>query len=81
MTTYVMKVMIAFDQLANAVIGGHPDETLSAAAHRRHLEGRSGWRNLINGLFWWQEDHCRDAHINEAGRKHLPKTYADKAGK
>jgi hypothetical protein len=81
MTTYVMKVLIAVDQLANAVRGGHPDETLSAAAHRRHLEGRSGWRNLINGLFWWQGDHCRDAHINEMARKHLPKTYADKAGK
>ena len=25
--TYVMKVLIAVDQLANAVRGGHPDET------------------------------------------------------
>ena len=80
MTTYVMKVLIAFDQLANAVRGGHPDETLSAAAHRLHVGGRSGWRNLINALFWWQEDHCRDAHLNEMARKHLPKTYADQAG-
>lgn len=48
MTTYVMNVLIAADQLANTVRGGHPDETLSAAAHRRHLEGRSGWRNVIN---------------------------------
>lgn len=75
MTTYVMKVLIAFDQLANAVRGGHPDETLSAAAHRRHLEGRSGWRNLINGLFWWQGDHCLDAHQSELSRKQLPKEY------
>lgn len=81
MTTYVMKVLIAVDQLANAVRGGHPDETLSAAAHRQHMDGRSVWRNLINALFWWQEDHCRDAHINEMARKHLPKTYADQAGK
>lgn len=76
---YPMRVAIAFDQLANTVRGGQPDETLSAWAHRLHLKGRSGWRNLINGLFWWQEDHCRDAHINEAGRKHLPTAYADKA--
>jgi hypothetical protein len=75
MTTYVMKVLIAFDQLANAVIGGHPDETLSAAAHRRHLEGRSGWRNFINGLFWWQQDHCLDAHQSELNRKQMPKEY------
>lgn len=75
MTTYAMKVLIAVDQLANAVRGGHPDETLSAAAHRRHLEGRSGWRNLINTLFFWQGDHCLDAHTNEMARKHLPKEY------
>lgn len=75
MTTYVMKVLIAVDQLANAVRGGHPDETLSAAAHRRHLDGRSGWRNFINGLFFWQEDHCREAHVSELRRKQLPKEY------
>ena len=75
MTTYVKRVLIAFDQLANAVRGGHPDETLSAAAHRRHLEGRSGWRNLINALFFWQEDHCLDAHQSELNRKQLPKEY------
>lgn len=75
MTTYVMKVLIAFDQLANAVRGGHPDETLSAAAHRSHEAGKSGWRNLINALFWWQEDHCRDAHASELQRKQLPKEY------
>lgn len=75
MTTYVMKVLIAVDQLANAVRGGHPDETLSAAAHRGHLEGRSGWRNLINALFFWQGDHCRDAHASEVARKQLPKEY------
>lgn len=75
MTTYVMKVLIAVDQLANALRGGHPDETLSAAAHRRHLAGKSGWRNFINALFFRQEDHCRDAHASELARKQLPKEY------
>ena len=73
--TYGMKVLIAVDQLANAVRGGHPDETLSAAAHRHHLEGRSGWRNCINALFFWQDDHCREAHASELNRKQLPKEY------
>ena len=76
MTTYVMKVLIAVDQLANAVIGGHPDETLSAAAHRRHLEGNSGWRNFINRIFFWQEDHCKDAYESEKSRRQLPKEYS-----
>ena len=73
--TYVTKVLIAVDQFANAVRGGHPDETLSAAAHRRHLEGRSGWRNLINALFFWQGDHCEHAHRSELHRRHLPREY------
>ena len=72
---YFLRNAIAFDQQLNALRGGHPDETLSAAAHRRHLEGKSGWRNLINALFWWQEDHCRDAHASELQRKQLPKEY------
>lgn len=73
--SYLLRVAIAADQFANAVRGGEPDETLSAAAHRGHLEGRSGWRNLINALFFWQEDHCRDAHQSELDRKQLPKEY------
>ena len=72
---YPMRVAIAFDQLANTVRGGQPDETLSAWAHRLHLKGRSGWRNLINVLFFWQGDHCLDAHQSELNRKQLPKEY------
>ena len=34
-----------------------------------------GLRNLINGLFWSQKDHCRDAHQSELDRKQLPKEY------
>lgn len=74
--SYLLRVAIGFDQLANAVRGGEPDETLSAAAHRLHLKGRSGWRNLINRLFFWQEDHCYAAHQSEVKRRHLPKEYS-----
>lgn len=73
--SYLLRVAVGFDQLANAVRGGEPDETLSAAAHRRHLEGRSGWRNLINALFFWQGDHCQEAYMSEKNRKQLPKEY------
>jgi hypothetical protein len=34
-----------------------------------------GLRNLINDLFWSQEDHCRDAHQSELNHKQLPKEY------
>ena len=34
-----------------------------------------GVRTMINGLFWWQGYHCRDAHQSELNRKQLPKEY------
>lgn len=79
--TYLSKCLLAVDQLANAIAGGHPDETLSARAYRAHMAGRSGWRRLINAIFFWQVDHCLSAFRNELARKHMPKEYADKAGK
>lgn len=36
-----------------------------------------GPRNLINGLFWWQGDHCCDARASERDRKQLPKEYQE----
>ena len=62
---YIRNIAIAANQLANALMGGWPDETLSARAHRRHLRGRSHMRELLNILHFWQRDHCRAAY--EAG--------------
>lgn len=71
-----MQVLIAFDQLLNALLGGMADETLSARAHRQHRKGRSAMRNLINAIFFWQEDHCGMAYASEFARKHLPSVYS-----
>ena len=70
-----MRVAIAFDQPANTVRVGQPDETLSAWAHRRHLAGKSTWRNVINALFFWQPDHCEESHWSEVRRIHFPREY------
>lgn len=80
-STYLSKCLVAIDQLANAVAGGHPDETLSARAHRAHMSGRSGWRNAFNAIFFWQKDHCLSAYVNELARRHMPKSYAKEARK
>ena len=37
MTTYVMKVLIAVDQLANAVRGGHPDGDIARTVHTHEM--------------------------------------------
>jgi predicted alpha-1,6-mannanase (GH76 family) len=65
---YVRHVLIALDQLFNALVGGWPDETLSAYAWRKQ-----DWRyKAINALFFWQMNHCRAAYEAERLRHHLP---------
>lgn len=71
----MMQVLIAFDQLINALLGGMADETLSARAHRRHRRGDSLTRNAINAIFFWQHDHCGEAYASEFARKQLPGHY------
>lgn len=71
------QMFIAADQLANALIGGYADETISARAHRLHKTS-SAWRvvrGIANGLFFWQEDHCQKAWQNEYERRGLPVEY------
>lgn len=71
--TYGKKLLIAFDQLANAFLGGWPDETLSSRAWRWDLEDDVSWpRKLIDALFFWEKDHCRDAYYSEVERRQCP---------
>jgi hypothetical protein len=72
---YVKRVLIAIDQLFNALVFGQPDETLSARAYRLKDEG--WWLAYvgINGLFFWQKNHCKGSYMSEVLRKHLPEEY------
>ena len=74
--TYLLAVAIGVDQLANTLTGGAADETLSARAHRLHVNRHRSWpRNCINTLFFWQADHCLQAYESERDRKQLPTHY------
>ena len=65
--------MVAFDQLFNALFGGTCDETLSSRAHRLKVErGRKIPSMIINAIFFFQEDHCKEAYESEINRLHLP---------
>lgn len=72
---WIHQVAIAIDQVANALVGGWADETLSSAAYRMHMKGRP-WgfmRHVIDFLFYpFQKDHCRKAHDHELMRRHSP---------
>ena len=68
------QIPIALDQFVNTIFGGWADETISSRAHR--MQGKS-WkfaklRKLIDGLFFWQEEHCLNAFRSETERRHLP---------
>lgn len=74
-----LQILIAFDQLINALLWGYADETLSARAYR-HAEikkDRQWPMKLINGLFFWQENHCEQAYMSEIERAHLPPSMRD----
>lgn len=71
---WLLQVLIALDQLANALLGGWADETLSAHAHR------AGWgwrRRAINAVFFWQADHCRSSYDAEMERRQMAPEYRD----
>ena len=71
------QVIIALDQLANAILAGYADETLSARAYRLSRDRGRHWpRRVIDGLFFWEPDHCEKSYRSERLRRHLPFDYA-----
>lgn len=70
------QFLIAVDQLANTLLGGMADETLSARAWRWEIEGRHTWpRRLIDAAFFFDPNHCEQSWRSEMLRLQLPKGY------
>ncbi len=77
---YLTNIVIAVNQLANAVLNGSPDETLSARSWRTEQSGKTFgtfFRPLIDALFLLalQRNHCKKAYAEERARKQLPSEY------
>jgi hypothetical protein len=75
--TWCFHVAIAIDQLGNSIIGGFPDETISARCHREKR-----WQKYLIDytLFFWQKDengrrHCEQCYWYERERMDLPVEY------
>ena len=80
LTEYAKHLLVALDQLVNAVCGGWPDETLSSRAFRWSRDGLRHWPcRCIDRLFFWDasEDggrivrHCELSYISEKDRLQL----------
>lgn len=72
---YGKSVLIALDQLVNALFGGWPDETISSRAWRWELAGVRSWpRRLLDGLalILGDKDHCRESFESERLGRELP---------
>ena len=72
---YGKSLLIALDQLVNAVLGGWPDETVSSRAWRWDISGRRAWpRKFIDGLalIFGDCDHCRESYESERLGRQLP---------
>lgn len=80
---YCYHVVIALDQLFNALLGGAADETLSSRTYRGAIlanKPKKRWRVLyrvINGLFF-DKEHCKTAYESEVNRKQYPQGFGGK---
>lgn len=78
--TWCYHVLIAIDQLVNALLGGGADETLSSRAYRKAeltVNPKRGWiiaYRLINHIFCCR-NHCRTAYESELSRKQYPSDF------
>lgn len=78
--SYLLNLAIALDQLANVLLSGAPDETLSSRAHRMRAKGQPVWgwtAGVIDLLFFWQDGHCEGAFMREWDRRQLPGVFRD----
>lgn len=66
------QILIAIDQLANAITGGWADETLSSRAWR---EDRRRLVVVIDCIFFWEDRHCEASYISERQRLQLPPEF------
>lgn len=75
------QVLVALDQLANAMLGGFADETLSARAYRNDSPmGKRRWRiarRVIDAVFFWEPGHCFRAFMAELDRRQYPPSYRE----
>jgi hypothetical protein len=75
---WVTDIFIALDQLANALLLGAPDETLSSRAYRadrdKKIFGRV-FRPMIDLLFFWEYKHCYQSYLAEVSRKQYPSNF------
>lgn len=80
-------VLIAVDQLLNAVFGGAADETFSSRCYRGAVlakKPKKRWRvihKIVETLFFWEKgEHCETAYLSEIQRRQYPPEFSKIGG-
>lgn len=55
---YIWNLLISIDQLANVILGGHPDETISSRLGKKKREGDKFSEVACGVLDVFDENHC-----------------------
>lgn len=62
---YILNVLVAIDQLVNALIGGDPDETISSRASKNRHKWH--WNILVIILDFFDEGHSDKTREDDEG--------------
>ena len=66
MKNYFLNLLIMLDQMANTLLGGYPDETISLRTARERDINKKQWACIFcKMLDWFQQDHCTKVEANE----------------
>ena len=70
MKRYLWNLLVALDQLANTILAGDPDETISSRAGKYVLRGR-GWFpcQFCKLLAMFDQNHCEKNIEYDEGKK------------
>jgi hypothetical protein len=77
MIEYLSSVAISFSILLNTILTGKNNQTLSAAQWERKRLGKTNVVWLIDTLFFFEEEHCREAWIKWQIIHYAMKQYKD----
>lgn len=58
MKDYFLRILISIDQLANTILGGNEDETISSRAAKAKLQGKRWGCGLCKLLDKFDKNHC-----------------------
>jgi hypothetical protein len=69
MSLHFLRVLIAIDQLFNAILGGYPDETISSRAAKAELRGDKWGCVLCKLLAYVDKNHCEKVIERDEGKR------------